>query len=79
MKIYAGIATLTFAREPSAKAKKYKNDVTDTPGIAHPTLRVRGVRVSAVLIAACEMAVNIRSTTKLLNFKTFMAVGKEVN
>ena len=37
IKVYAGTATLAFAREPSARAKKCKNDVTDTPGIEHAT------------------------------------------
>ena len=43
IKVYSGIATLAFAREPSAKAKKCKHDVTDTPGIEHATSRARDV------------------------------------
>ena len=60
IKVYAVIVTLIFARKLSAKAKKCKNDITDTPGIKHPTLRARAVRVSVVPIVACEMAVNIQ-------------------
>ena len=57
IKVYAGIATLAFAREPSAKAKKCKNDVTDTPGIEHAPSHGRGVRVSVVPIG---LAVNVQ-------------------
>ena len=41
IKVYGGIATLAFACEPSTKAKKCKNDVTDTPGI-EPTTYLGG-------------------------------------
>ena len=51
IKVYVGIAMLAFVREPSAKAKKCKNDATDTPGIKPTTSRARGVRgVSTVPI-----------------------------
>ena len=67
IKVYAGIATLAFAREPSAKAKKCKNDVTDTPGIEPATLRVRGVHgVSAALIGLWIGPTYRALTTKLL-------------
>ena len=49
IKVYAGIATLTFAREPSAKTK---NDVTDTSSIEHAPSHERGVRMSAESTAA---------------------------
>ena len=61
IKVYQGIDTLAFAREPSAKAKKCKNDVTDTPGIEPATSRARDVRVSAEPIKAYEMTVYIRT------------------
>ena len=47
-KIYAAIATLAFAREPSAKVK----NATVTTGIEHTSSHARGVRVSAVPIGA---------------------------
>ena len=50
IKIYSEIAKLAIAREPSAKAKKCKNDVTDTPGIEHAPLHGRDVCVSIVPI-----------------------------
>ena len=57
IKIYAGIDTLAFAREPSAKAKKNKNDVTDTLGIEHTTSRARDKRVAPLALSAYENAV----------------------
>ena len=45
IKVYAVIATLAFAREPSAKAK---NSITDMSGIEHTTSHACAVRVSAV-------------------------------
>ena len=58
IKVYAVIATLAlFAREPSVKAK----NATVTTGIEHTPSHARGVRVSAVSIGACEMAVYILS------------------
>ena len=50
IKVYAGIATLAFARKPSAKAKKCKNDVTDTSGFEPATSRARAVRAAGVPI-----------------------------
>ena len=49
IKVYAGIATLDFARR---RAQKQKNGATDTPEIEHTASRARGVRVSAVPIVA---------------------------
>ena len=42
IKVYAGIATLAFARESSAKVEKVKNDVTAKPGLDLTTSRARG-------------------------------------
>ena len=52
---------LTFAHEPSAKEKKWKNNVTDTPEIEPATSRARGVHVSAEPIGAYEMSVYIQT------------------
>ena len=55
---------LAFAREPSAKTKKCKNDVTDTPGIEPTTSRARGVRgVSAVPIGLESVRIYTDLTT----------------
>ena len=53
IKVYAGIATLAFAREPSTKAKKCKNDVTARGGPEHATSHAHGLSVTAKPIAAC--------------------------
>ena len=53
IKVYAGIVTLAFAREPSAKAKKCKNDATARGGSEHATSHARGLLVSTEPIAAC--------------------------
>ena len=58
IKVYAGIATLAFAREHSAKAK---NDVTDTSGTEHAPSHEPGVCVSAVPIAAWKLSIYIRT------------------
>ena len=60
IKVYARIDTLAFAREPSAKAKKVQNDVTDTPGIENATSRARGVHDAPLAQSAYENAVYIR-------------------
>ena len=61
IKIYAGIATLGFVREPLArKQEKCKNDVSDTSGNEHTPSHEHDVRISAVPITTCEMAVNIQ-------------------
>ena len=61
IKIYAGIAMLGFAREPLArKQEKSKNNVTDTSGSEHTPSHAHAVRISAVPITVCEIAVNIR-------------------
>ena len=63
IKVYGGIATLAFARELSAKArKKCKSDATDTPGTEHTLSHVCGVRVSAV---PSELVETVRKYTDL--------------
>ena len=56
VKVYAGVAMLIFAREPSAKAK---NGVMDTSGIEHAPLHARGVHVSAVPMASQRITLYI--------------------
>ena len=60
IKVYAGIATLDFARNPSAKAKKCKNDVADTLGFEPATLGARAPCASPLDQSAYGMAVYIR-------------------
>ena len=67
IKVYAGIATLAFAHEPSAKAKKFENDVTDTPGLEHATSRcARRARCSASPIGLRNVRIYTDLITKLL-------------
>ena len=51
--VYAGFATLAFAREPSAKTKKCKDDETARGGPEHATSHAHGLSVTAKPIAAC--------------------------
>ena len=70
IKFYAGIATLAFAREPSAKAKKFKHDVTDTPGLEHTTSKgADRARCSASTIYFNFIRIYTDLTTKLLKIK----------
>ena len=58
IKVYAGIATLAFAREPSVKAKE---SITVSTGIEHTTSHARAVRASAVpseLIGTIRIYIN---------------------
>ena len=58
IKVYAGIVMLAFCISAQAKCER-KTSATSTPGIEHTPSHARGVRVSAVPIAACEMSVDV--------------------
>ena len=59
IKVYAGIATLASAHEPSAKANKCKKIATVTTEIGHATSHARGVCVSRANRSLLELSVNI--------------------